>query len=63
MTQTKAHKAVSPLAQAFKALMRSPTSPALKANLDYLWDRFLVHPSADVKAKFWPDATGRLPGR
>ncbi len=63
MTATKAEKAVSPLRAAFKALMRSQDSPALTANLRYLWDRFMVNPSRDVKAKFWPDAKGRLPGR
>ena len=61
MTATKAHKMVSPLRQAFKALMRSQDSRTLKANLDYLWDRFLVKPSGDVKDKFWPDHRGELP--
>lgn len=63
MTATKAHKAVSPLAQAFKHLMRSPDSRTLTANLHYLWDRFMVNPSRDVKDKFWPDDKGHLPGR
>lgn len=63
MTATKAEKTVAPLRAAFKALMRSPDSRALTANLEYLWDRFMVNPSRDVEKKFWPDAKGRLPGR
>jgi hypothetical protein len=62
MTMTKAAKMVSPLRAAFKALMRSQDSVALTANMRYLWDRFMVNPSQDVKDKFWPDDQGRLPG-
>jgi hypothetical protein len=62
MTATKAHKMVSPLRQAFKALLRSPDSRTLRANLDYLWDRFMMNPSGDVKDKFRPDHRGELPG-
>ena len=63
MSTTKAARAVAPLRAAFKALMRSDDSRTLTANLHYLWDRFMVHPSSDVKDKFWPDAKGHLPGR
>lgn len=63
MTATKAEKTVTPLRAAFKALMRSPDSRILTANLRYLWDRFMVNPSGDVMDKYWPDAHGRLPGR
>ena len=63
MTLTKAQRATAPLRAAYTALLRSPDSLVLTANLRYLWDRFMVNPSADVKKKFWPDAKGRLPGR
>jgi hypothetical protein len=52
---SKSAKIVSPLRAAFKALMRSEDSRALHANLMYLWNRFMMRPSGDVKAKFWPE--------
>jgi hypothetical protein len=62
MTVKKSERMVAPVRAAFKALMRSEDSPALAANLRWLWDVFMVRPSGEVNQKFWPDAKGRLPG-
>ena len=45
-----------------KALMRSSSAKMLIANLEYLTDRFLAHPSKDVVEKFYRDsASDKIP--
>ena len=58
MTMTKSQKMVAPLRAAFKSLMRSQDSRELQANMRYLWDRFMEHPSPDVIAKFYAGPPG-----
>lgn len=44
----RSHKKLDPdilaLKQACRALQKSSSKRMLKANLEYLWDRFIAHP-------------------
>ena len=49
---------IKALDKASKALMGSSSPKMLRANLEFLWDAFVGHPSKSVRERFGEDEHG-----
>ncbi len=53
---------VKALKAAVRALNQCRSSNMVRATLDFLWDRYLIHPSSELPARLHPDYVGEPQG-